>query len=117
MFFYHATPKRNLDSIMMHGICTHYAQGKRPLTWIHSITKREWSIIHTMQRHNIKIEDLTILMIDIPRSWTTRTKWKGIYTVSRHIPIDRISYVDSTQEILREFGFIGYTKQDGHQVY
>ena len=83
MRLYHATPKRNLMAIYQHGLNPVLSKGKRPLVWMHTLSKREWAIQHTATRHNVTCDEIVIVEIDIPRKdlqrfrrglWTTRRK-------------------------------------------
>ena len=51
MKLYHATPKRNLDRIQATGLDPNRSTGKEAVVWLHTQSRREWAILHVLQRH------------------------------------------------------------------
>ena len=79
MQLYHATLKRNLDSIQKHGIHPSFSKGAEKGIWLHTRSKTEWAILHTQRRHKCTLDDIAVLMVQIPRSKLTRRR-RGIWT-------------------------------------
>lgn len=86
MRLYHATPRKNRDSILEHGLLPELADGKRKAVWLHTASKREWAILHTMKRHDVNLDEVDIIAIDLPRSKLTR-RWRGLWTCAETIPV------------------------------
>jgi hypothetical protein len=83
----HATPSRNLRSIRRRGLLTAKSKGKLPVVWLHSASRSAWAVLHTMRRHGCN--DVTVIEIDVPRSWLTRNK-PGLWYCNRDVPAGRI---------------------------
>lgn len=80
MILYHATPRRNLDSIRENGINPEFSQGKRKAVYLHTASRSAWAILHTLQRHRLQFfDDVSILQVNIPRGRLTR-RHRGIWT-------------------------------------
>ena len=83
----HATPARNLASIRRHGLLTAKSKGRLPVVWLHAASRSPWAVLHTMKRHGCK--EVTVIEIDVPRSWLTRSK-AGLWYTNRDVPPGRI---------------------------
>lgn len=80
MILYHATPKRNLESIRKDGLQPTRAAGRIKGIWLHTKSKQPWAILHTLKRHQLQSFDEVILLeVSIPRSQLTR-RWRGLWT-------------------------------------
>jgi hypothetical protein len=77
--FYHATPTRNLPSILEVGLDPAYARGRLRVVWLHSRGRRAWAIPHVAERHNVPVEAVSIITVRVPRSWLVRRK-RGVWT-------------------------------------
>ena len=86
MRLFHATPRKNRDSILEHGLLPLRAEGKIQAVWLHTTSKREWAILHTMKRHNVGIDEVDIIAVDIPRSKLTR-RWRGLWTCAETVSV------------------------------
>ena len=85
MILYHATPKRNLDSIRKLGLQPNLATGKIKGVWMHTASKTAWAILHTIKRHRLNsFDEVVILKCEIPRSKLTR-RWRGLWTTDKVI--------------------------------
>lgn len=73
---YHATPARNLASIRKRGLLTAKSKGKLPVVWFHTRNRRDWAIVHTMQRHGTK--DVAIIGVSVSRH-TLRRAGRGLW--------------------------------------
>ena len=92
MILYHATPKRNLDSIRKHGLDPKRAAGKVKGVWLHTESRKPWAILHTIKRHRLQsFDDVVILKCKIPRSKLTR-RGRGLWTTESII--DDVKVVD-----------------------
>ena len=62
---YHITPRRNLDSIRMHGIDPRYSQGDLRAVWFVAGCKIRWALLHCAKRHSVSRAQLIILYADV----------------------------------------------------
>jgi hypothetical protein len=85
----HATPGRNLNSILKAGLLTAKSKGKMPAVWLCSAAKSSWAVLHTIKRHGGRVETTTVLEVDVPRSWLRRSR-KGLWYCPRDVPPERI---------------------------
>jgi hypothetical protein len=46
-------------------LLTAKSKGKLPVVWLHTISRREWAVLHTMQRHGVK--KVAILGVSLSR--------------------------------------------------
>ena len=81
MRLYHATPTRNLDCIKATGLDPDRSTGKEAVVWLHTRTRRDWAILHTIQRHKCDVSEVVIIAIDVPRS-RLRRRWRGLWTTA-----------------------------------
>lgn len=84
----HATPRRNLRSILRRGLLTAKSRGALKAVWLHAAGRSEWAVIHTVPRHGGRIEDVVILEVSVPRVWLKRHggSVKGIWRSTLDIP-------------------------------
>jgi hypothetical protein len=94
----HATPARNLNSILRLGLLGCHGKGKLAVVWACSLAKTWWSVIHVVKRHGGRVESTVVLEIDVPRSWLRRSR-KGLWYCPRDIPPGRIKRVLTSQEL------------------
>jgi hypothetical protein len=85
---YHATPVRNLASILRDGILTAKSQGRYKAVWLHDRGRRHWAALHTVRRHGGRIEGVVIVEVAVPRDWLRRHggNVRGIWRSVRDIP-------------------------------
>ncbi len=81
----HATPRRNLPSILSGGIDPKYHMCVRPEVWLHSACKTAWAILHTGQRHQVSTGDIAVVTVRVPRQWLVRRR-RCVWTVDCRIP-------------------------------
>ena len=84
MKLYHATPKTNLESIQSEGLDPNRSRGKEAVVWLHTRSKTEWAILHTINRHKCDISDVVIIEVDVPRS-KLRRRWRGLWTTPQTV--------------------------------
>ena len=77
MLLRHATPARNLNSILRAGLLTSKSQGRLPAVWLCSGARASWAVLHTIRRHAGRVETTVVLEVDVPRSWLRKSK-KGL---------------------------------------
>jgi hypothetical protein len=94
----HATPARNLNSILRQGLLCSHSKGKLAVVWACSLAKTWWSVIHVVKRHGGRVESAVVLELDVPRSWLRRSR-KGLWYCPRDIPPGRIKRVLTFQEL------------------
>jgi hypothetical protein len=89
----HATPARNLTSILRSGLLTSCAKGKLPVVWACSPSRSSWAVLHVIKRHGGKVETTVVLEMDVPRSWLRRSARKRVWYSPRDIPPGHIKRV------------------------
>lgn len=89
MLLRHATPARNLASILKAGLLCSKSAGKMPVVWMCSPTRASWAILHTVKRHGGRVETTVVLELDVPRSWLRKSR-KGLWFCTRDVPPARI---------------------------
>ena len=89
MLVRHATPARNLNSILRRGLLCSKSRGKLPVVWVCSPARSSWAVLHVIRRHRGRVEGTVVLEVDVPRSWLRRSR-KGLWFCPRDIPPHRI---------------------------
>jgi hypothetical protein len=89
MLLRHATPARNLNSILRGGLLCSKSRGRAPVVWVCSPARSSWAVLHTIKRHGGRVESTVVLEVDVPRSWLRRSR-KGLWYSVRDILADRI---------------------------
>ncbi len=98
MILRHATPARNLSSILRLGLLCSYSRGKLPVVWACSPARSSWAVLHVIRRHGGRVETTVVLEIDVPRSWLRKNR-KGLWYSARDVPAERIRRVLSFAEL------------------
>ena len=98
MILRHATPARNLNSILRTGLLCSHSRGKLPVVWACSPARSSWAVLHVIRRHGGRVETTVVLEIDVPRSWLRKSR-KGLWYSVRDVPADRIRRVLSFAEL------------------
>ncbi|HJT79459.1 MAG TPA: hypothetical protein VJ739_19845 [Gemmataceae bacterium] len=99
MLLRHATPARNLNSVLRLGLLCSFSRGKRPVVWACSPARTTWAVLHTIKRHGGRVETTVVLELDVPRRWLRRSSRKRVWTCPRDIPPARIKRVLTFQEL------------------
>ena len=81
MKLYHATTTSNLESIKAEGLDPNRSLGKEAVIWLHTQSRRDWAILHIINRHKCQVDDVAIFEVDVPRS-KLRRRWRDIWTTS-----------------------------------
>ena len=84
----HATPRKNLPSILRGGLLTSMSQGKLPVVWLHSPGRTSWAAMHTVKRHGGRIEGVVVIEVEVPRR-VLRRHSRGLWACSEDISTDR----------------------------
>ena len=84
MKLYHATLKGNLESIQAIGLDPNRSKGKEALIWLHTQSRRDWAILHIINRHKCEVSDVIVIEVEIPRL-KLRRRWRGIWTTPETI--------------------------------
>jgi hypothetical protein len=92
MLLRHATPARNLNSILRRGLLCSKSRGRLKVVWLHSPARSLWALAHTVGRHGGRVERVVVLEVDVPRSWLRRSK-EGLWYCPADIPPERIGGV------------------------
>lgn len=67
MLLRHATPKKNLKSILRAGLLVSKSTCKVPGVWLHSPSHTYWALIHVAKRHGCRVEDVVVVEVGVPR--------------------------------------------------
>jgi hypothetical protein len=94
----HATPAKNLNSILRLGLLCSKSRGKLPVVWVCSPARSSWALLHVVKRHGGRVESTVVLELDVSRSWLRRSR-KGLWYCPRDVPPDRIRHVLTFQEL------------------
>ncbi len=78
MLIRHATPRRNLRSILLSGLLPGMARGKLKAVWLHAPGRTSWAIQHVAERHHVPEDDVIILEVRVPRSQLRRNR-RGVW--------------------------------------
>jgi hypothetical protein len=100
MILRHATPVRNLPSILKAGLLCSKSQGRLPVVWFASAAKTWWAIAHVVRRHGGRIEQVVVLEVNVPRSWLRRSR-RGLWYSVRDVSPQRIRRVITFAELSR----------------
>ena len=63
--------------------------GKRQETYLHTPSRREWAIEHTMQKHKIPRDDIALFEVEVDRQNLVR-RWRGIWSTPEPIQDPRL---------------------------
>ena len=86
----HATPARNLPSILQRGLLTRKSQGRLPAVWLHAPGKTSWALLHTVKRHGGRVEDMIVFEVHVPKRWLRHSPRRGLWYVRQDIPPERL---------------------------
>ena len=98
MILRHATPARNLNSILRGGLLCSHSRGKLPVVWACSPARSSWAVLHVIRRHGGRVETTVVLELGVPRAWLRKNR-KGLWYSVRNIPPDLIRRVLSFAEL------------------
>jgi hypothetical protein len=63
----HATPLRNVRSILRRGLLPSMAKGARRIVWLHTPGRTGWAIPHVAERHHVAASAVAVLTVEVPR--------------------------------------------------
>ena len=95
----HATPARNVNSILKAGLLTARSKGKTPAVWLCSAARSFWALLHVVRRHGGRVETTVVLEVNVPRSWLRRSRNKGLWCCTRDVPPQRLRRVLAFAEL------------------
>ncbi len=90
MVLRHCTPRKNLASIVAHGLLIARSKGKLKAVWLCSPDRTSWAVLHVAKKHGARVENVVTLEIDVPRSWLRRSR-RDVWYCTRDIPAERIA--------------------------
>jgi hypothetical protein len=85
MLLRHATPARNLNSILRRGLLCSKSRGRLPVVWLHSPGRSEWAVLHTVGRHGGRPDTVVVIELEVPCRWLRRSR-KGLWCCRRDVP-------------------------------
>ena len=94
MKLWHATDRKNLASILEHGLLVSKADPTAKIKgcWLASSSNRPWGILHTQRKHHAQLEDIVIIEVKISRSRLTRFR-PGLWYAVTDIEPGRLGQV------------------------
>jgi RNA:NAD 2'-phosphotransferase (TPT1/KptA family) len=98
MLLRHATPRRNLPSILSRGLLCARSKGRLPVVWLHSATATPWATLHVVRRHGGRVENIVILEVELPRARLRRNR-RRLWFAAEDIAPDCIKRVVSFAEV------------------
>jgi hypothetical protein len=98
MLLRHATPARNVASILRHGLLCSKSQGRRKVVWLHAPSASGWALLHTVKRHGGRVEGVAIVEAEVPRAWLRRNR-RGLWFSVRDLPPERFRRVVTFAEL------------------
>lgn len=78
-YLYHWTDRRNLGSIIRHGLHPAYHRIKREQVWACEARRVQWAKRHTAKRHGVKLSELVLIRIPFRRSEWKRSCTPGVW--------------------------------------
>lgn len=97
MNLYHTTTQAAAGSILSEGLLISKSQGKEPVIWTHTESKIHWAITHVQRRHEVALDQVVVLEVQVPRSWLRRA-WRGLWRCYRDIPAARVRVAGSGRD-------------------
>lgn len=90
----HATPTRNVARILCSGLKASRSKGAVDTVWLVAPGMTGAAITHAAKRHRVHATQVSVIEVNVPRSWLRKGKRKGLWhTGGRDIPRDRIDFV------------------------
>lgn len=90
----HATPTRNLPNILRRGLKASRSKGAKATVWLVAPGMTGQAISHASKRQNVHATQVSVIEVNVPRSWLRKGKRKGLWhTGGRDIPLCRIDFV------------------------
>lgn len=63
----HATPAKNVDSIIRKGLLAEKSKGRKKTVWLTQLSRREWACKHVRIRHGDG--PVAIIEVQVPEPW------------------------------------------------
>jgi hypothetical protein len=84
MLLRHATPARNVNSILRNGLLCSRSRGRMPVVWLHTPGRSLWAVVHTVGRHGGRPETVVVIELEVPRRWLRRSR-RGLWHCRRNL--------------------------------
>lgn len=81
----HATPTRNLKSILSQGLLPAFARGRLKVVWLHTPGRSAWAVAHVAGRHRVAASSVALLTLAVPRSALRRAR-RGVWLSAAVVP-------------------------------
>jgi hypothetical protein len=96
----HATPVRNINSILNRGLLCAKSKGRLKAVWLHAPLKTYWAVVHVAERHHARVEQVAVLELQVPRRWLRRSR-RGLWYCPVDVPPSHIHGVVTFHELAR----------------
>ena len=88
---YHVTIGGNLDSIWADGIDPHYSKGKFEAAWYVSKERLLWAVLHVVDRHDCKLDDIFVIAVSIDWRLMRRTNKTGVHFTKHTFAVETVT--------------------------
>lgn len=100
MIFLHATPGKNIRSILRQGLKVGRAKCVKKSIWLVASRMHGEAIRHAAKRHREHPTRIVVLEIDVPRAWLRKGRKRGYWhTNGRSICPARIRFLNATVRV------------------
>lgn len=91
MTLYHATTAARAAQIREYGLLVACADPKAKIKgcWLHASSRSAWAVVHTMRKHKVKLDDVVVIEVTVPRGWLRRFQ-RGLWYTTQDIPATRL---------------------------
>lgn len=88
MELWHASPRRNRDSILAIGLSSSFALGGLKVVWFHTRKLREWAVLHVCVRHGLCSSAVDVYRLRVSRTLLLRGWAEGIWRSKQNAILD-----------------------------
>jgi len=95
----HATTRRSLRSILVDGrLRADKSKVSRRAVYLATPAQRLWAVDHVARRHGVKISDVVLIEVNVPRTWLRRHN-RSLWYCMRDIPVPMTAKVTGLVEV------------------
>lgn len=91
MKIYHATHRDNVTGCLRAGMKADLATGRTPAVWGCTRQFIEAAVLHAANKRKVRLRDIVVLELDVPRKWVKRFCVPGMVYVPCDVPRERVS--------------------------
>jgi len=109
---YHATPARNLPSILKRGLLKRKATGKRKAVWAVPVSGIPWACMHVAWKHKCPITEVVVLEFTVPAE-QVRFMPQQLGYIERDVPPESFGTIQTFALVARTGGVDGRATRRG----